>query len=348
MDINRPLPMHAITHIEQLAKGHPVWRVDFGPDSIVIKDESVAKASYVSDPMEVMQVVDRDAPTKIITKGPLLQLRAWVQRNGPAVVEKDPGFLLDDLNQALAVPIPGQAPVRPTVFFAMPMKQNLRDLHDAGLGKRGGNKAIVKELHAAFKQQGVLEKLGEILAADAFIGNQDRVNFEAVKGGNQKGRRWPDPEDLAPGESRIQLQCIQNPGNFFVADENGRATVLGLDVVDPGSLFKDLTSWNHNAWYPGQLLRTSAAADRANILGKVMADMNAIMGPRNRSMFKPTAKKTYMPSNSVQRMDRGMGSGASKLLNYFKRRYSNGGISPELQFRLHACGWLTRSNFPRL
>ena len=48
------------------------------------------------------------------------------------------------------------------------------------------------------------------------------------------------------------------------------------------------------------------------------------------------------------RIERGLDDGAKKILAYLKAKYANGGIPVAVNQRLQACGWMSRSNFPRL
>lgn len=234
-------------------------------------------------------------------------IRTWVQGHAADVEEGNAGYLASELAAALRPPMPGQGPQYTSVFIVMQAKQNLTDLESEGLKGMGRDadgtitvrdKTGVKALHQVFKQPGVLEKLGEIVAADAFNGNQDRVNF------NGTGKKWDGQ----------MLLCLQNPGNIFVGDGGGALTVLGLDVFDPYGSFKDWGTLNEGAEaYPGRILRTDAGAKRLELARKLAADIERILGPRNRTFaFQKTDSPAGRRGRTHQpraRDRRGQGTG---------------------------------------
>jgi hypothetical protein len=343
MDISRPVPTHAIESVTQLADGHPVFLVRLQNGAFVLKAEDSSSNRQVADPASIMNAVDPRAQSRVLKKDEIMRIRDWVAGHPQDVEEQNAGDLLGRLRGALRPPMPmagipgGMMPQQNNVIVIMQAKQNLQNLEAAGTAALGGDKTAVKRLATALNQPGGLEKLGEILAADAFTGNQDRVNFEGA------GKMW----------NGAQLQCLQNPGNVFVGDEQGRPTVLGLDTFDPTNQFSRMEDWQDASdgfFYPGQLLRNDAGNRRAEVIQKVVADIETILGRRNRKI--PGARKSRLPADAAQRIDRGMMNGAAKILAHLRQQYAprgihtTGSIPQGLRNKLEACGWLTPANFP--
>jgi hypothetical protein len=332
MNLNMPIPTQSIQGIRQLAEGHPVFLVNLENDCFVVKAEETQVNRNLKDPLEIMNVIDPNSFTRVLTKPELMGLRDWVQRNGDSVEEANHGYMLDKLTGALRPPMP--PPVRgaalqrmqTSVWIVMHAKSNLKDLEGAGKKRQDGDKTDVKAIAKALNEPGTLAKLGEIIAADAFNGNQDRVNFEG------RGKPWEES-----GES---LECIQNPGNFFVAQQGGKTTVLGLDSFDPTNQFKNLDTFakaSDGFNYPGTILRQDAGPARQALAQKIVNDMGTILGPRNRKIIFARTKR--LPPDATARIVRGMQSGALKILNHLKDKYRGRPQSPAFQERLRALGW---------
>lgn len=342
MNIGLPIPAGTIQRIKQLSHGHPVFLVTLTGGACVIKSEGGGniRTSQLANPIEIMNAIDAHAPTRVLGPKEMMAIRTWVQGHAADVEEGNAGYLASELAAALRPPMPGQGPQYTRVFIVMQAKQNLTDLESEGLKGMGRDadgtitvrdKTGVKALHQVFKQPGVLEKLGEIVAADAFNGNQDRVNF------NGTGKKWDGQ----------MLLCLQNPGNIFVGDGGGALTVLGLDVFDPYGSFKDWGTLNEGAEaYPGRILRTDAGAKRLELTRKLAADIERILGPRNRTFA--FQKQTRLPVDAVARINRGLETGAAKVLAFMKQKYVGGKIPIGIQLRLKACGWLTPQQFPKV
>ncbi|MEI8298168.1 MAG: hypothetical protein WCH32_09100 [Pseudomonadota bacterium] len=341
MNIMTPIQSNFIQRIKQLSQGHPVFLLSMANgDQCVIKADGANRTAHLSAPIEIMNAVDPHAPSRVLSKTEMLGIRGWVMGHA-ADLEEQPGYLMSELASGLRPPLPGQGPQYSKVFIVMEAKAQLTDLQAEGLkglGQDGdGNitvrdKSGVKSLQQVFKQPGVLEKLGEVLAVDAFNGNQDRINFEGA------GKPWPGAGSL---------KCIQNPGNIFIGEGGGRLTVLGLDVFDPTNQFKDMNNFPEPDFaYPGRILRADAAARRVKLAQDVVADFETILGPRNRTFA--FQKQTRMPTDACPRIVRGMESGGTKILNFLKQKFAGGGLGLGVVKRVDACGWLSKANFPRL
>ncbi len=338
MSIQDSIKTNNFVSMKQLAPRHPVFLVDLIQGSIVLKAEGTSHNKYVSDPIEIMNVIDPHAQSRVLSKTEIMAVRTWAAGHTNDVEELDQGTLAKYIGDALKPPLPPSPGVRThqqaAVWLVMPAKQNLRDLGSVGEQMLDGNKTGVREMAKMFSKPGSLEKLGEVIAADAFNGNQDRISFY------YPGQKWQE----------VPFECIQNVGNFFFGTEGGQSVVLGLDSFDPSNQFKGIDAYeglvDELNQYPGTLLKSSNAAERRSIAQKVANDIETVLGPRNRKIA--FAKKTRLPKQAAARIERGIVTGGEKILRFLKQKYAAGGVSRSLQQRLQAIGWLSRSNFPRL
>ena len=349
MNIEQPLGSNGLQRIKQLSEGHPVFLLTYQDGTCVIKSDGATKSKFLKDPLEVMNAIDPHARSRVLGKQELINIKNWASANGGNLDEKAPGYLMTELAKALmppSPPTPGNRMVsnQQAVFIVMPTKQQLVDLKQAGneaIGVDGEghptvrDKGKVRQLADVFKQPGTLEKLGAILAVDAFNGNQDRVNFED----GVQVRSWHGQP----------MKRMQNVGNFFVGEGGGgKLTVLGLDVFDPSNQFKDFDAFVETDFdpYPGRIHRPDASGRRKVLAQEVAQDLETVLGPRNRAFG--FLKQTRLPSNAAARIEKGFDDAAKAILTYLKQKYANGGIPIAMSRRIEACGWMSRTNFPRL
>jgi hypothetical protein len=349
MNIDQPLSANGLQRIKQLSDGHPVFLLTYNDGTCVIKSDGATQSKHLRDPIEIMNAIDPHARSRVVGKQELLAIKSWTAGNPGSLDEKAPGYLAAELAKALrppTPPMPGQRMVsnQQAVFIVMPAKQQLVELKEAGLEALGvdgdghptvRDKGKVRQLAEVFKQPGTLEKLGAILAVDAFNGNQDRVNFED----GVQVKSWHGQP----------MRRMQNVGNFFVGEGGGgRLTVLGLDVFDPSNQFKDFDTFVETDFdpFPGRIHRPDAAGRRKVLAQEVAQDLETVLGPRNRKFG--FLKQTRLPGNAASRIEKGFDDAAKAILSYLKQKYANGGIPIAISRRIEACGWMSRTNFPRL
>lgn len=329
MDINQTINFSAsnVADITEIAPGHPVYRVSFNPDpphnnpafistmpDVVIKVENAAHRRHVTDHIKIMNAVDPQAKTRQLKPQEIQTLKTtlWGYR-----IPK----LIEDLELATRHHAVGTT--KP-VIIVMKAKDNLIDLNSAGQ-RENGDKSGVKTIRKILNQPSALEKLGKILAADAFNGNQDRVEFYRIG---------------TMGQQR--LQAIQNMGNFFFNDNGFEAEVLGLDSFDPGNQFKNLDTFasaNQGFTYPGKILHAQASDERLQFTNKLVSDIETLLGSRNRKF--PFSSQRHLPSNAADSIARGMETGAREIKNFLKTQYRGKPLSAGLRTRLQALGWLS-------
>ncbi len=319
-----------IEDIEEIAPGHPVYRISFNDgrsSDLVVKIEDAFKRRHVTDPIKVMNAIDPQSETRQLKLREVRDLRTtlrdqrFIRFNGFA----------SDLDRAVSHR-PDPRTKKP-VIIVMKAKANLINLDKAGQ-RVGNDKSGVKAIRKILNKPGSLEKLGKILAADAFNGNQDRAQF------------YPDPTGLSPSNEwrqngqNIPLKALVNIGNFFF-NVNGEASqVLGLDSVDPNSNYKDLDSFANGAReYTGMILRQDSGRHRMIFARNLVSDFEIVLGARNRKF--PFSSQKHLPASAANSIVRGMESGAREVKTYVRNSYRNKPLSADLTARLNALGWMT-------
>lgn len=351
MNIQQSLDMSKISVLKQLAPKHPVFLLDMGNGKCVIKQDNINSNTQAMNPASIMNAIDPSAHSRVLDKRELMGLRTWASSNQHLMDVEDHGYFMQIVGDALRPPtrptfqrpVPGQRlPMNPGVsqqkgaWTVMQAKENLMDLESAAEKRIGGNKANVKAITEKLRAPGGLEKIGEIIAVDAFNNYGDRVNFDLDGGKRVDGMTE-------------RCKCMWNPGNFFV---DGNEGVLGLDAIDPNTEFNNWEKMPEiptGSQYAGRVLRRENGQMRRNIGTLVVHDFELLLGPRNRKgIYKIGGATHRLPKDGVMRLVRGMESGGQKILAHLKTRYMNGGVPHGLQRRLNEVGWLNRSNFPRL
>jgi hypothetical protein len=336
----------------QLAQGHPVFLVEFAHDRCVIKQDNMDGRANAGNVVALMNAVDPGAQSRVLGTGELLALRAWVNANQGNIhlAGQDQGFLVylsQIIEEASRPPLPPGMAVTPQnqrkgVWTVMQAKANLMDVESAAMQRVGGNKASVKAITERLRAPGGLEKIGQILAVDAFNNYGDRVNWLFLNSPNQ--RRGKNVDGMPE-----KCRCMWNPGNFFV---DGHEGVLGLDPIDPNTAFNDwqtMPDLPTGEIYAGTILKQSNGHLRAAVAEAVIEDLELLLGPRNRrGVYKVVGATHRMPKNGAARIVSGIETGAALVLAHLRQTYAGGNIPVGLQLRLQACGWLNPSLFPRL
>lgn len=310
-----------------------VWKADkvfqlngYGTDRVIVKQESSTFSNQdIRMTSFFMAAVDPGAKAIPLTKGELSQLLMWAEGNIP-YPEIIPGA--GDLLSAINGATPG------TPWIKMRAYQVI-EADKAAMKLGTGDKTDVRFLSGILNAAGGLEKLGMIMAADFFIGNTDRFTYIG------DGTRWPP----YPAKQECMLEVIANVGNVFVVvdPEQGKGQMSGLDFLDPNGLFRlqnqdvvTVEKSSSKTWL-GRLLAKDNKKDRMEYVHKAVADLNTVLGPRNRKL--PFACKERLPtSSSVNRLNFGIEIGAEKLQRTI-RGITN--LPPALKSRLSVLDWKT-------
>ncbi len=335
LDVMRDISGQVFTEINQLAPTRPVFMLKTENGNCVLKAEKTSSMRIVEMPMEVMQIVDRHAKSRAVTRSELLKLKGWAAANKDKVHMSPAAgadYFAGQLGIALIPPMPGRGNMNQLTFTIMEMKQQLVDTQTGFEAMMNGDKTIVRRIAETLSAKGGLEKLGSIIAADAFSNNGDRVALDGLGGSKIPG-------------TQISTKVLINTGNIFVGNENGKPTLLGLDNYDPGTLQKDFNAPLHPGQpYLGEILNPKNKANRTKVCLDLVDDLETLLGPRNRAFS--FLQQTRLPSNAAARIEKGIDEGALKILMYFKQKFARGGIPIGMVERFQRIGWWNNSNFP--
>jgi hypothetical protein len=346
VNIAQPITNHTIEGVQQ--KGdHLVYLVQTDNGPFIMKgDRAVGNNPFnnpsqrLNFPIELMNAIDPNGQSRVMTKPELMKMRDFAKANG-AKVKITPGGhgFLAMVEDALLPPLPPGFQLTKTTkyqtvaFSLMQVKEQMLDLLSASEHRtKTGDKDQIRRIQAAFKAPGGLEKMGSILAVDAFTGNNDRVQFT------------PELRATIGAWNGVTMKCIINPGNVFLAFENGRDAILGLDSFDPNTQFGNIKEFRTDSYYPGTLHHSGQLAARTTLFTEFCADVEGLLGPRDRTFS--FQKQTRLPINAVTRIGAGWNAAAPKILSFYKQKYARGGTPPAMVERFKACGWWNAVNFP--
>jgi hypothetical protein len=295
-----------------------VWLLKgFNNDSVVIKTDAVETPQYKSA-MPFLKVVDPRAKLKILGPSEQSALREFVRAYEAFAAELRTMGVESDASEAAA--IEGLKSQLQYTFVKMEA-QKVATLDNAATERlTGGGKTSLRSFTVALKSPGGLEKLGNVIAADLFIGNTDRFY----------------PGKVTPqvfGGIQLNLRCLVNIGNVFIAQHGGMYEVGALDFMDPNSLFKDINAplgpieQRLETKWPARTLADRTA--RHSFAKDVIHDLEKILGPRKSSF----SLKTKLGSDAVSRLETGMVQGAKKLQQKMELKYNPNRWTPGIMER---------------
>jgi hypothetical protein len=315
-----------IDHVAVLKEGK-IWLLTGHhnpPDEIVIKIEPsrfVGPRQYRSV-TPFVEAVDPAAGLKILTPQEINALRAFVDgtdhhslahdyRKCGLRIPTDEVSAIGNLKEAL----------RTNQFTFVKMRvfdvKDLQTALDKRLAAQNRDKSDLRAFIAALNAPGGLERLGQIIAVDLFVGNNDR--FDPTR----------EPRDVDFCGAKINLRCLTNPGNVFCVYSNRGFKIGALDFIDPNSLFKNINvrlaeaETEAREEWSGRVL---ADTTKRNKFAKDIAhDLEQILNPR-RSRFSP---RTKLNRDAAERIAKGMLEGVelikTKLQSlYYQNRWTAG------------------------
>jgi hypothetical protein len=296
-------------------KSDGVGNFDLSKKAMGVIDKSVKSSKKLAD-SEVTALVNY-----------VIKQKAMVQWN---LRDRIPGAAAD-LDLALANL---KDPAGKNLWFKMPhtpmmnLQSALESRHGATLRTLDeDSKSIaqsdkpMRDFLRTLKDPGGLEALGRIIAIDCFSGNQDRV----APGSYRK-------ETLA-GHSFV-FHAIQNIGNLMVTGQGKAKTLSGMDFADPNSALKeaDKSLDEHRQKGQGEWLGDYIvdAGKRKKFAGEVITDLEMIFTTGQKKTLKRRimGSKPALGSDSVNRLDAGMVSGAKLLSQYIKDKVNKGKVLP--------------------
>jgi hypothetical protein len=319
LNIDAPIRNWDISSVCILKRGKVFKIIGFQGDSLVLKvDNADNVLSKVKPANTVMKAVDPRVKVKVLKPEELAELDRFITDFDDMCeffaemtdlkadyVPRDAKAAVAQLTKTLKVPASAWTKMQTL---------DLRDLEGAIESAGAGNgESPLKIFAKALSSTGGLEKLGEIVAADAFIGNTDRFSSDLN----------PKPRKIGP--YTILLKSLVNVGNVFIAlNPSGKYEPLPLDFLDPygpfermerlGTLEKD--AQNPRIW-PGRVLATKEL--RAAYAEKIAEDLENLLNPTGRRLFFP-----MLGFCAASRVQRGMVSAMRKIRARLQQKYPGG------------------------
>jgi len=346
VDIKQPISNLAFERIDQIGS-HLVYKVETSDGAFIMKgDRAVGNNPFnrpserLNFPIELMNHVDPNGQSRVLTRSELMAVRNWAQQNGMKITMTGGPSFLDMVKDALMPPLPPGMQIKQNTNYQtiawsiMAVKVNMLDLLSASEHRtKSGSKDQIRRIAAAFKAPGGLEKMGQILAVDAFSGNNDRLQWT------------PELRPTIGQWNGVTMEIIINPGNVFLAFEQNRDVILGLDSFDPNTQFGNMRDFQTNSLYPGTYLNPAQGPAREKIFKSFCNDVEGLLGPRDRTFS--FQKQTRLPIDAARRLATGWKTGSDKVLAFYKAKYAAGKIPFGMVERFKASGWWNNSNFPK-
>jgi hypothetical protein len=334
LSLNTDITTADIQEVTQFNPDHPVYLLHGDLSNLVIKHETVFPNRFVNGRtalginLRIMQAVDAKARVVAMKPSEVFDVAAFVahEKAVAKAANSEVSAVLNNLGRAL---------LAPGKWVKMEVK-DLKDLDKAGTARiKADNKAGVRQFAAAFNADGGLEKLGEVIAADLFNDNHDRFDVAAPANGQLKFHEIP-------------LTFLRNVGNVLLSS----GKVIGLDSWDPNSdpnsdtrdPLKNLAAQDPNNVWGGYLLVPGGSVTvggyyitREDFAKGVIADLEAVLGPRSRSF--PGLRTKRLVKGATGRLLQGMTNGVLKIRSCLRNMAPTIGLPPMLQDKANALGW---------
>jgi hypothetical protein len=306
-----------ISGVKKLDRLRPVYLLVGDGGKVVVKRDNTP---HDVDPRNMrtalrnMKIVDRTMATKQLTRAEMQALSQFVElKRMEAEMFNSP--LADDvksLSQDLEVV--GIVSWVKTNFF-----DGLVNLESAAaMVLNEGKKTGIKAIAAALNLPGGFEKLGQILAVDAFNGNDDRFSFSNAPVVNPGFRR------------------LTNPGNVAVCLQDNVLRPVGMDAYAGNAEFRSVAEAGPpDREWSGYRLREDQRAWRKTFCEEVEADLEKSLHPKNR--FVSLTRR--LSHNAAPRLAAGMDQGIVMLRTKLLAMHAPAQRPPGLHARIIALGW---------
>ncbi|MFK7994339.1 MAG: hypothetical protein AB8B87_09380 [Granulosicoccus sp.] len=193
---------------------------------------------------------------------------------------------------------------------------------DARMGVGGAvDKSGTVALTRGLKNDGGLEQLGRIIAADMFINNTDRF---CPPGGQNIGSQ------RQYGAKNLKFETLCNIGNLFMIGKttNFDISVSGHDFFDPASGYRDFDSTlavlaqNYNEDWLGESL--CSGRSRRAFAKAIIRDLETLLCPNR----KRVSLRTKLGMNSFRRIEAGFLDGMQRIVTQTNLRYAGRNDQP--------------------
>ena len=236
--------------------------------------------------------------------------------------------------------------------------QGLVDL-EAAAGKarsQSRDKAGVRAFAAALSAKGGLEKLGQIIAADAFNGNTDRFELKKYSADEYKNavkeNTLPQLTKLYDVDKKRFCDCetwrLVNAGNVAICLQDNIVKPVGIDPWSGSSALRNLESGNDPDTFDdivkwsGVMLKDDQQQYRSDLGIDIADDLERLLGPRNRKLgFLSTNR---LPRDAAARIALGIEQGAKILKSTLvpKVRRDSKGMPKGILKRMELLGWIRK------
>jgi hypothetical protein len=309
-----------IEDIYVLRPGTVFKAVGHAGETLVLKCEAAnVSADQLKHAKRAMGAVDSvGGKVKSMTDGEKAELKKWVDFMGRVtssfadnkVKDFESGEAAKDLNLVLTQQTHA-------LWYKMPFSQlsTADKALDARMGKGGTvDKSGMKLFEDGLKAPDGIEQLGRIIAADLFIGNQDR--FNPAEGSTRQY-----------GGKKLNFKALKNIGNIFLlGSKNGQKMAFsGHDFFDPGNGYRnvdmslsDIASAYNEAWL-GDIMCDKKT--RKTFAKDVVADLETLLCP-NRKRLSP---RTKLGGKAVQRLENGFVDGMRLIVKQLGQKYNSKG-----------------------
>lgn len=318
--LSYPIVSDYLTGIVNLSPNRPVFLLTATDGShVVIKQEVQVHAPDPQNMKFALKVIKQVSPAaagKSLQNSEIDVLRGYVD-----MYEYIATVTMRPLNQDLAYLKTLLA--SGGMWYKMDKAEGIVSIEGAKAKAMAGDKTDVRNIAAALSAPDGLEALGRIIAADLWNGNNDRFTY----GGTDNGYR-----------------VCQNPGNVLLATQ-GTLKPIGLDAYEAMGVFRDYNQTiaqleGADRW-GGRLLAATQAArvELRDFCRDVIADIEAILGPRNRKGLGKLGGTSRLPSNAVTRLQHGVISGSLPIRAKMRQLAARPNPPVGLIDRLTIVGW---------
>jgi hypothetical protein len=208
------------------------------------------------------------------------------------------------------------------LWYKMDKAEGVVSIEKARQKADAGDKTAVRNIAAAFSAPDGLEALGRIIAADLWNGNNDRFTPGGT-GGNG-------------------YRVCQNPGNVLLATQ-GTLKPIGLDAYEAMGAYRHYNQTIPNLegvdTWPGRLLGDDKRTELREFCQDAIADIEQILGPRNRKGLGKLGTTRRLPSNAVTRLQHGVIAGSLPIKAKMRQLAGRANPPVGLISRLTILGW---------
>lgn len=352
LTVTEPILASDIVNVRDLKEGKIFMLIGMSGEKLVIKAEPNVTGAGIKMAAPTVKAIDPAIKMKPLRASEVNEL-AQFARAGIRLAEHVKQYFGDADNQAICdeekkvyellkdcVDQYGRADTSGRTNIAKMTAMNMSTLKVAEslAGKTADDQCWdeARETFAKFvkalNKTGGLEKIGEIMAGDAFIGNNDRFAFATVvgQGKQQKGRGAKGQDVELGGEGKKRLKILTNLGNIIVVKEKkGSATRPSmLDYMDPfGSYAKPNYNSVDSAGGDWAMLHLLDPAKRKEMAQYVIDDLEYILKPE-KTFF---GKSKLGGSKAASRVNDGIVAGIRKVVKANEARQN---LPPLVQDKL--------------